>query len=240
MTDERFRSNCGHHSTRRFRDERCPPRPCQEHLRRAEHRPAHRLVALDPASLPGRDDLGRDGGGGHLAGAAVVRGPAVEPSQPGGGGDGADPAAAVRAAADAGHLDHRRQRGRGRRLGQVADQPAARRSCPTGWGACPSSDRSWSRRGTSWWPRASRAWRPRSRPTPREVTGWLFSQAGVRGRADAAVPAHRGHRRRDVRPGRSGGRRGAAVRPHAWAASAAKMPSCWPARRSAAWRSAWA
>ena len=59
------------------------------------------------------------------------------------------------------------------------------------------------------------------------------------GRIVLAVPADRCHRRGDVRRTASGQPRSRCASAAGWAASAARWRCVWPARRSAAWRSAW-
>ena len=97
-------------------------------------------------------------------------------------GDGADPAAPVRAAADDGHHHHRGQRRRRRRLAQVARSasglPAAARLDRA---AAATSGRSSSRPGTSCSPPGVAGLEAKVTPYARDVTAWLVAQAGVVG-----------------------------------------------------------
>ena len=79
------------------------PRPGPHDARRAVHRRADPGLVLDPAAVHRGDDLGDDARRRHLAGAALVRGAALEAARPGRAGDDAADAAALRRAADAGH-----------------------------------------------------------------------------------------------------------------------------------------
>ena len=77
-------------------------------------------------------------------------------------------------------------------------------------------------------------------PYIRQVTGWLLAQAGVVGALTLQFLLTVVIAGDDVRAAANRPPRGPALRPQARRRSAGKTRWCWPARRSAAWRWAWA